>query len=488
MPHATLPWTSPTDSILHQSAALTCDVTDPADTAVGKRIRLSEVVSALSCALDITEGQPEGHAARSCLIGMRLATMLGLSAADRSALYYALQLKDLGCSSNAARVSHLFGADDHEIKRSFKTTDWPKLGHALGYIKRNLAPDASLMTKLGRFMAIGVDGQKGAKKMVQIRCERGAAIAHLFGLPEATSRAIHDLDEHWNGAGHPEGIRGDAISPLARIAGISQTVEVFANEFGVDAAMNMARKRRGRWFDPKLVDLLLSLRHDDKFWSQVYGDRVLEFVKLVEPAELELVADDDRLDRIALGFAQVVDAKSAWTRRHSEKVTELAVGIGRVLGFDDGMSRWFRRASLLHDIGKLGVSNTILDKPGRLTDEELAAMRRHPLYTHRILSRVEGFGFLAEVAASHHERLDGKGYHRGLTAKFLSKPVRALVVADMFEAMTAERPYRDTMSVEKVLGILDKDRGSAICPEAFHALKFHLDTVGYEPSRWSQAG
>ena len=235
------------------------------------------------------------------------------------------------------------------------------------------------------------------------------------------------------------------------------------------------------------MDALESLRGDTAFWAAVYGPNLLAEVRAVEPADQQLDADDDRLDRIALGFAQVVDAKSSWTRSHSERVTELAVGTAARLGTHPEALRWYRRAALLHDVGKLGVSNAILDKPGRLNDDEMAAMRMHPAYTHRILSRIDGFEQLAEIAASHHERIDGRGYHRGLAGDQLSPPVRAMVVADMFEAMTAERPYRDTMPIEKVLGILRKDAGTAVCPDAVEALADHVDASGYQPGRMDQA-
>ena len=461
-----------------------CDAS-PANHAID--LRLSEVVSALSCALDLTEGQPAGHAVRTCLLGMRLARKLGLDDTTRSALYYALMLKDLGCSSNAARLSQLFGADDHVVKKNFKTTDWPRLINAMQYIGRNICPTGNIVQKLGRFIAIGVAGDKGARQMIKTRCERGASIARLFGLTECTAQTIQQLDEHYNGQGHPLGLKGEEISITARIAGLCQTVEVFLSTYGLTAALDMARKRCGRWFDPMLVDLLVKLEHDDAFWQSMTDKHFHAEIGKHEPEDQRVYASDRQLDRVALGFAQVVDAKSPWTRKHSEHVTELAVGIGRVMGFDDALTRWFRRAALLHDVGKLGVSNSILDKPGKLTDAQRQVVMQHPRYTFQILSRVRGFEFLAQTAASHHERLDGKGYHLGLEAKHLSKPVRALVVADIFEAISAQRPYRDTMPMDKVFAIMDDMVGTGICPEAFAALRYHVDTMGYTPSRMTPA-
>ncbi|GJM24222.1 MAG: 3'3'-cGAMP-specific phosphodiesterase 3 [Phycisphaerae bacterium] len=447
------------------------------------QIRLSGVISAMSYALDITEGQPEGHAVRTCLIGMRMAKELRLTNEESSALFYALQLKDLGCSSNAGKMSQLLSADDRSVKRDFKTVNACKLFPKIAYIWRSIGTGASWAAKVARLVKIGMAGEQHAKEFIQLRCERGAQIASSFLMPDDTANAIRALDEHWDGKGYPDGLKGDQIPLLGRILCLAQTVEVFHTNYGLDAAMEMAVKRRGAWFDPNLVRVLLSIRSDATFWSRLETDNIHAHVAEFEPVDEIVHADDQRLDRIAEGFATVIDVKSSWTYRHSRGVTELATGIAGVMGFTGQELIDIRRAALLHDIGKLGVSNLILDKPAKLTDTEYAEMREHAAHTYHILSRVNGFSHLADLAGAHHERLDGNGYFRGWGANELTTPMRILAVADMCEAMSAERPYRDTMPMEKVLGLLDKDKGSAICPSVYHALKFYLDTHRYEPSR-----
>ncbi|MDQ3304360.1 MAG: HD domain-containing protein [Actinomycetota bacterium] len=138
------------------------------------------------------------------------------------------------------------------------------------------------------------------------------------------------------------------------------------------------------------------------------------------------------------------------------------------MGFPQDEVRDQRRAALLHDIGKLGISNRILDKPGRLTDEEFEKIKEHSALTYGILDRVSPFRHLADLAASHHERLDGSGYHRGLSAKDLDTPARILAVADVFDALSSDRPYRAAMPPEKVFSILESD--GHLCPETVQAL------------------
>ena len=214
---------------------------------------------------------------------------------------------------------------------------------------------------------------------------------------------------------------------------------------------------------------LASLREDAGFWASL-GPDARSNVAALEPPELPVLADDERLDRVAEAFAKVIDAKSPYTFRHSERVAEIAVSTGTALGFAPAALRDLRRAALLHDIGKLGVSNLILDKPGKLTDAELATIRRHPEWTEQILRRVSRFDELASVAAAHHEKLDGSGYHRGLRGDVLGPSARILAVADIFEAMTAERPYRAAMPAEQALALMRAEAGTKLCPDAFAAL------------------
>ncbi|HWE01766.1 MAG TPA: HD domain-containing phosphohydrolase [Tepidisphaeraceae bacterium] len=454
----------------------TADMGDPS-----MQIKLSEVIGALSYALDITEGQPQGHAARSCMLGMRIAREMRLPVGLSSALFYGLLLKDLGCSSNASKMCYLFGSDDRAAKRDVKTVDWARVSRSIGYIARHVSPQGSILRKAGKFVRVAMGGIKEAKELIALRCERGATIARQLQLPDDTAAAIRALDEHWDGNGHPDGLEGEEIPPLARILGLAQTAEVFIRLHGLDAAMDMARQRSETWFDPELVKIFLSLKTDSQFWEDFQQGNPRERVIAYEPEDQLLGADESSLDRIAYSFAQVIDAKSPWTFAHSEGVARISTGIADVLGFDRAKRRYIRRAALLHDIGKLGISNLILDKPGKLTSEEFTEMRKHTRYTYELLTHVTGFRQLADLAASHHERLDGKGYHRGLTADQLSTPARILAVADMYEALSAKRPYRQDLTSEEVMTILTKNVGPGICPDVFSALMTWLAESDYQP-------
>ncbi len=361
-------------------------------------VRLSEVIGALSAALDVTEGQPAGHARRTCLIGMRLAEVVGLDAERRSSLFYALLLKDAGCSTNASKVAELFGADDRAVKLDRKTTDQRRTAQSALHLVRNVAPGAGPLAKGRKLVEIARHGSEGASALFEMRCERGADIARMIDLDEHTAAAIRSLDEHWDGGGYPYHLEGEAIPLLGRILCLAQTVEVFLARDGVQAALDVARRRRGTWFDPELVDALLTLEGDAGLWDALGDGDERAALLAHEPDDRVERADDERLDRIAEAFARVIDAKSPYTARHSEGVARIAVDVGRELGFDAVALRDLRRAGLLHDIGKLGVSSRILDKPGRLDEDEWREMRRHPEITYRILRPVRAF---AGIAAQH---------------------------------------------------------------------------------------
>ncbi len=433
-------------------------------------IRVAEVISALSFALDLTEGQPMGHSVRSCVFGMRLAEEIGVPLAMRSDLYYALLMKDAGCSSNAARMVQILGTDDIKAKGDVKTTDWTRVGwESLQYALSHVRTGAPFLERVRALFSVAINQKENAKALVQIRCERGAAIARRIGFSEATATAIHSLDELWNGTGQPDGLRGEEIPLFSRIMSLAQTVTVFHTAQGAAAAVEVARKRSGRWFDPDLVKAFCSLAKKETLWADV-EDAAKCVIKL-EPPDGVLESTEANLDNICLAFADVIDAKSPFTYRHSAGVAGTAVAIGRTLAMSESEVTLLRRAALLHDIGKLSVSNSILDKPGKLTDAEWAVVRKHPDYSHQVLKRIPNFGDLSEIAASHHEKLDGSGYYRNLDAAHLSLPSRILVVSDIYDALAARRPYRDALPLETVIEIMRKDAPKALDSTCFDALK-----------------
>ena len=284
------------------------------------------------------------------------------------------------------------------------------------------------------------------------------------------------LDERYDGSGYPDHLQGKEIPLLSRIMNLAQSVEVFLSQHGVMDALDMARRRRGLWFDPSVVDALDSLRNDPGFWESLHPGvcdlrgRLLE----QEPPSCVWSVDEEHLDRVTMAFAKVVDAKSVFTARHSEQVAWAARGIASVLGHSSQECKELYRAGLLHDIGKLGVPRRILEKPDKLDDSEWKIIRLHTEYTMDILEQTHCFRHLALMASCHHERLDGSGYHLGIDEELMPWGSRLLAAADLFDALSANRPYRKALPRERVLQILHEERSRGLCSISIEALEFFL--------------
>ena len=424
-------------------------------------LRVSGVLEGLSHALDLTEGHPRGHAARTCRIGLRLGKALRLSPAEQTELLYALLLKDAGCSSNAPVIHDLFGGDDQEVKRAVWLRDWRRVPeqvrYAMEYIGRGTRFVAR-MRRLGRFARLGPRGS--GERIFTVRCERGAQIARMIGFSDRVADAIRAMDEHWDGGGYPYGLRGHQTPLFARIIGLAQVMEIFWGEGGREEAIKMARDRRGRWFDPALVDALRGVEEDNVFWESLGDARLDADIVDAVPPDLEMPADAKLLDRIADAFALIIDAKSPFTFDHSRRVAMYALAINTHLGDCAVDAARLRRAGLLHDLGKLTVPNRILDKPGKLDADEWVAIKQHPAYTLSVLERVPVFQEFAMDAANHHEWIDGKGYCLGLMGSALTTTARILAVADVVDALSADRPYRKGMLPDRVRSILNSESGT----------------------------
>ena len=449
------------------------------DTLVETRcgLRMADIISALSFALDLTEGQPMGHSVNSCLIGMSIARTLQLPRQDQQDLFFALLLKDVGCSSNASRMFEIFGGDDLKAKREVKSTDWSRVTFdGLQYLLRNVMPGKSAFERILTMANIVKNRDKQTQELIETRCNRGASIAKRLGFPSRVSHAIHCLDEHWNGKGYPDGQRGQEIPLFARIMNLSQTIEVFTALNGAYDAFRVIEQRSGTWFDPALVQAALPLEKDEALWTTILNGAAREHILGIELECNSVAIDDDAVDSICDAFAEIIDVKSPFTHRHSRGVTHVALLIAERIGLPAAEMPVLRRAALLHDIGKLSVPNSILDKPGKLTAQEWETVRLHPYYTQRILERIAGSHHLAFIASSHHEKLDGSGYFRNLRGAQLPPAARALTVADLYDALAAKRPYRDGLPMEKVLEIIGKEVPHAVDESCFQALKELIDS------------
>lgn len=432
------------------------------------RPTIPQLLASLSVALDLTEGLPRQHATRTALLALEVGRAWRLDTSTLDDLVVASVLKDAGCSSNAAAITRIFGGDDIAIKTRYLLTDRSLLARirfALGVL-----PDAEpLPLRARRLVAMALRGPQLQRAVEHLRCERGASIARRIGFGEEVARAVHDVHEHWDGRGQPAGRRGEEIHPLARIVAACAGLDAIWRVQGRAAARSEMRRRRGSWYEPAVVDTLIELLDRGRL-DPIEREAPERIREAIGTAVGQRLATDAEIDQVALGFADIVDAKSPYTGRHSKRASILARRLAERLGLEEATAADVARAALLHDIGKLGVPNSILDKPSQLTAEEWEIVRRHPALSWEILSPIPGFQGVADMAASHHERLDGRGYFRGRAGDAISIGARIVAVADVFEALTAHRPYRAPMETDEAIAVVQELAGDHLAIEVVAVL------------------
>lgn len=442
-----------------------------ASLALETPVAFSEVIAALSYALDLTSKGSSGHTLRACLLGMRVGTHLHLAPQQMADLYYGLLLKDAGCSQNAAQMCELMGMDETVCKRAARTFDWSRFElQQLRFVLRHAFGNKRVLGRAKGLAKLMMSRAKAGRYMMTTRCAAGARVAHKLGMSSETANAIRSLDEHWDGAGQPEGLLGSNIPLLAQIRNIAQNLEVVEQLTGRDGAIAVLVERSGRWFDPQMVASVQRMHRDGDLWGDEPDEELMQAVVDLEPRPRAVLAEETALDDICSAFAEIIDAKSHYTFLHSREVARHAVAIGVEMDLDEWELRDLRRAALLHDIGKLGVPNTVLDKAGELNADEWAILRRHPADAYRLLRRIPGFETIALIARSHHEKMDGSGYPDGLVASQLGVLARILVVADVYDALSSKRPYRQDLTQEQVMAIMAADTPHALDRDCFEAL------------------
>ena len=270
----------------------------PQISGAAPALRLADILGPLSYALDVTEGQAPGHCIRCCHIGTRIGELIGLTGAEVDDLYYFLLLKDLGCSSNAARICELYLADDLSFKRDFKSVDG-SLSAALRFVFAKTGLESGLSERIGAIVNILRNGGEIVDDLIETRCHRGADIAARMRFSSAVQDGIRCLDEHWNGGGRPAGLVGATIPLNARIALLSQVVDIFHSSGGRAAALLEVQRRAGSWFDPELVATFTRLAADPGFWDDLTSP-CLQSLVLSQPSGHRFAAVDARyLDDIA---------------------------------------------------------------------------------------------------------------------------------------------------------------------------------------------
>ena len=434
-------------------------------------VRLAELVAALSLGVDLGFGQPMEHVLRQCLIALRLGERIGLDEQARAVVYYTALLVNVGCHSDAHKQARWFG-DDIALK-STKYDHEPGLRAAAAGLRRLGAGNPPLHRfRVG--LEFALSGHREVDDMIAHHAAIARTLGEQLGLPGEVLEALCGAYEQWDGRGWPGELKGEEVPIASRLAQLAEFVEVAHRVGGVAAAKELARKRSGKQFDPTLAELMLA--EADMILSGLDSVATWDAVIEAEPA-LAVMLSAERFEAALLAIANFVDLKSPYTLGHARAVADLAAEAGAQLALSEDVARTLRRAGLVHDLGRLGVSNAIWDKRGPLGAGEWERVRMHPYLTERMLHSSEALAPFGAIAVQHRERLDGSGYPRGLSGAAISRLARILGAADAYQAMREPRPYRPERSADEAAaelrgdvkaGRLDADAAEAVLGAAGH--------------------
>ena len=452
----------------------------------GNVIRTVDLLGAFSLASDLAMGLHTEHGARSCYIGMHIAQEMELPLEQRTGLYYAELLKDAGCTTWTSQLAGSWFVDELAAKRDlqfFRNTRNPL--DVASWLIKYVAAGAPFPTRATHILDFLVKGRGFMKEGFESTCLVAARIAQRLGMPQAVQDALMQVFEQWDGRGMPHGIKSDAISIISRIVLVTSFLEVFHRVEGRDATKHVAQARRGKAFDPSVVDAFLSVAQKESFWRGLEQERVWDSVLSMEPEQsLHQYMGEEKLIEVVLALADYADLKSPFQAGRSRRVADLAERIARRMGIPEPEATHIYRAALVHDIGLVAVPSFVLNKPqDQRTEVEREQMRLHPHHSERILSRVPALRPIVPMVSAHHERMDGRGYHRGLTGEKVPRGARILAVTDRFDELTHDAPDHPAMELERALDLMSHDVGDGLSPEAFQALVEELGGAARPPAK-----
>jgi HD-GYP domain-containing protein (c-di-GMP phosphodiesterase class II) len=441
-------------------------------------LRLAELLAGLSLVTDLAANHPPEQALRASVLATHLAGDLGLGDKDVSHIYYATMLRYIGCTAPMPEYAAGMGVADADMRPRGDMTDMTNPREAFSLLF-SLGGGLPAWRRPAVWAGVMIRGRSIAPAGVRADCEVAAHMARRFNLGEDVATAMLQTFERWDGHGLPNAMSGESIALTARVANVAFAAVMFHDAGGRETAVDAIGRWSGRSLDPEIADTFL--KRSDELLQTVETEDAWRDALACEPAPKQIVAER-RLDDVVRGFGDFVDLKSTYFHGHSAGVAALAEAAGRACHLSEFDMTALRRAGWLHDLGRAGVPTIVWEKPGPLTITDWELVRLHPYHTERILSRSETLGPLAQLAGMHHERIDGSGYHRGAPAAAQPRTARILATADVYQALTQERPHRRAVSPDAAARILEAQPG--LDRDSVTAV---LEAVGQRAGRRRQA-
>ncbi|HEX7735125.1 MAG TPA: HD domain-containing phosphohydrolase [Ktedonobacteraceae bacterium] len=395
---------------------------------------LAELLCALSFATGLGFGGHIEHGLGSASLGLHLADVLELPAEEREAVFYGALLKDVGCTACSAGLA-AFWPDAEEKPAMLSDViliDPSKISEMLGWLSTYLRPDVHLPQRLARLVPFLLQCGPIVRELMRSHCEVAELFARQLGFPEDVQLTLRFQWERWDGKGMAYGLKAEAIPRPARLLHLAQVLDLSYRFGGPETTRAMALEKRGTRFDPVGVDAFLRLVARDDFWSEFEAQTTQSALLARCPATRARQIEKDRVEQVCEVLGDFIDLKTREDWHHSRAVAEIALEMGQSLGLPAGELRKLRCSALVHDLGKAALPIGILTKGTQRSESEEETFRLHPHYTQRILERVEALRDLVPAAASHHEWVDGRGYHRQLSGEQIPLHGRVLAVANVY--------------------------------------------------------
>jgi len=403
-------------------------------------IRAAEIVGALSLATDLGTGQPLEHALRSAFLAVRLGELADVSAQELADTYYIALLHASGCTSNGHEATQLYG-DDIAHRAAFFLIDTTNPAEVLAFYRAHVGVGRSPEAREAMIEDAIANAGPRARAAFATMCEVAQRFAGWLDLGPSVQQGLEFVFARWDGKGFPDA-RGDEIPLPMRLLHVARDVSLFLTAAGPDEARAVVKGRMGSAYEPRLAGI--ALQNLDELLAELDETRMWEQAIAAEPFPKIWIAGE-RVDAAFRAIAALTGLKTPWLREHSTGVAELAEAAAWRQGLSTDAVTLLRRAALAHDLGRIGVSNSIWEKPGPLGFGEWERVRLHPHFTERAFAQSPGLAPVGRLAGSHHERLDGSGYHRGSRGSALDQAARILAAADSYGAMREARPHRPAL-------------------------------------------
>ncbi|MCI0554038.1 MAG: HD domain-containing protein, partial [Anaerolineae bacterium] len=429
-------------------------------------VRLAELLASLSLAIDLGTGQPMEWVMKYGILAVNLSKVMGLNEKQQRDVYYLSLLRHIGCTANAHFDAQRFG-DELAVAEGM-ALDVDSLRDGIGFVFRNAGRTKPPLGRAASIASMMAAGPSGAKMNHHAHCEVAQHLSGRLGFALEMSDYLWQIYERWDGKGDPKGMKGEQIALPARVIHLAQDVVIFYTMGGLDATLKMVKERTRRYFDPAIAESFC--KHAGELCDSINVSSVWDATLQVEPGKPTFLSES-QMDDTCTVIADFTDMKSPFTLSHSRRVAELAEKAAHQMRLPESDSILLRRAGYIHDVGRVGITASIWGKQGALTESEWERVRLHPYYTERVFSRSKELGPIVRVAALHHERLDGSGYHHQFAGTALPVTARILAAADVYCAMTETRPHRVALETESAVGELRREaKAGRLDPAAVDAI------------------